>query len=75
MSSTISDAITMDHRELEDYYNQVVSSKDLDKQQRFGNQFIWELAHYPWARNLLFTPGLKRYIGGDEGRAMAEHDR
>lgn len=37
--STISEAITKDHRELEQYYNEIVNSADVDHQQRFGNQF------------------------------------
>ncbi len=51
----------------EDYYNQVVSSKDLDKQQRFGNQFIWELARHSVGEELVVYPAFEKYIGGDEG--------
>jgi hypothetical protein len=44
--STISDAITKDHRELEQYYNEITNSSDLDHQERYGNQFTWELARH-----------------------------
>jgi hypothetical protein len=37
--TSISDAITKDHRELEQYYNEVVNAADLDHQERYGNQF------------------------------------
>jgi aromatic ring hydroxylase len=43
--STISDSIIKDHRELEEYYNEVINNpENHDHQQRFGNQFVWELA-------------------------------
>ncbi|EGU77030.1 hypothetical protein IWW34DRAFT_894092 [Fusarium oxysporum f. sp. albedinis] len=44
--ASISDAITKDHRDLKEYYNEVVTSTDLDHQQRYGNQFTWELARH-----------------------------
>jgi len=72
--STISDAITKDHRELEQYYNEVVNSSDLDHQQRYGNQFTWELARHSIAEELIVYPAFEKYITS-EGKAMAEKDR
>jgi hemerythrin superfamily protein len=72
--STISDAIIKDHRELEQYYNQVTNSSDHDHQQRFGNQFTWELARHSVAEELIVYPAFERHLGV-EGHNMAEHDR
>ncbi|KAI1659701.1 hypothetical protein F4813DRAFT_387194 [Daldinia decipiens] len=49
----ISQAIEQDHRELEDYYNRIGSSKDPDEQRRFQNAFIWELSRTQLQRRSL----------------------
>jgi hemerythrin-like domain-containing protein len=72
--STISDAITKDHRELQQYYNEVVNSTDPDHQERFGNQFTWELARHSVGEELVVYPMFEKLLG-DKGKAMAEHDR
>ncbi|KAH7189847.1 hypothetical protein DER44DRAFT_816218 [Fusarium oxysporum] len=53
LSSAISDAIIQDHRDLEKYYNEVINSTDYDHQQRFGNQFVWELARHSIGEELI----------------------
>ncbi|KAK4153442.1 DNA nickase [Chaetomidium leptoderma] len=72
--STISDVITKDHRELEQYYNEVVNSSDHDHQERYGNQFTWELARHSVAEELIVYPAFEKYMGG-KGHQMAESDR
>jgi hemerythrin HHE cation binding domain-containing protein len=72
--STISDAIVKDHRELEQYYNEVVNSSDHDHQQRFGNQFTWELARHSVGEELIVYPAFEKYMGA-KGKDMAEKDR
>jgi len=72
--STICDAITKDHRELEQYYNEVINSNDHDHQQRFGNQFTWELARHSVGEELVVYPAFEKYMGA-KGKQMAEDDR
>lgn len=73
--STISDAIIKDHRELKQYYDEVVNNpNDHDHQQRFGNQFTWELARHSIGEELVVYPAFEKYLGA-KGRTMAEHDR
>jgi hypothetical protein len=72
--STISDAIIKDHRELEQYYNEITNSSDYDHQQRFGNQFTWELARHSVAEELIVYPAFERHMGS-KGHEMAEDDR
>lgn len=70
----ISDAIKKDHQELEQYYNEVINSSDQEHQQKFGNQFTWELARHSVAEELLVYPAFETHLG-EEGRQMAEDDR
>ncbi|KAF4964845.1 hypothetical protein FSARC_7273 [Fusarium sarcochroum] len=72
--SAISDAIVKDHRELKDYYNEVVNSTDHDHQQRFGNQFVWELARHSIGEELVVYPAMEKYMG-DRGKDLADSDR
>ncbi|KAH7081432.1 hypothetical protein BKA63DRAFT_530473 [Paraphoma chrysanthemicola] len=74
-ASTISEAITHDHRELQKYYNEIVNNPDdIDHQTRYGNQFTWELARHSVAEELLVYPAMEKYMG-DKGKEHAEHDR
>jgi len=72
--STISEAIKEDHRELEEYYNEIINSNDHDHQQRFGNQFTWELARHSVGEELVLYPAMEKYLGA-KGIDLAEHDR
>ncbi|GAO14076.1 uncharacterized protein UV8b_06475 [Ustilaginoidea virens] len=73
--STISEAITKDHRELEVYYNEVINNaSNHDHQQRYGNQFVWELARHSVAEELVVYPAFEKYLGV-KGKEMAESDR
>jgi hypothetical protein len=58
--TTISDAIIKDHREIEQYYNEVVNSGDQDYQQRYGNQFTWELARHSVGEELVIYPAFEK---------------
>lgn len=73
--STISDAITKDHREIEQYYNEVINNpNDHDHQTRYGNQFVWELARHSVGEELVVYPAMEKYLG-QKGKDMAESDR
>lgn len=73
--STVSAAITEDHRELETFYNEVINHpNDLDHQQRYGNQFVWELARHSVGEELVVYPAYEKYMGS-KGKEMADADR
>ncbi|KAL1591638.1 hypothetical protein SLS59_010097 [Nothophoma quercina] len=73
--ATISEAITRDHHDLRKYYNEIVNNKgDLDHQDRYGNQFRWQLARHSVAEELLVYPAFEEYLG-DAGKAQADRDR
>ena len=72
---TISEAIKADHQELEQYHNEIVNNPDNhDHQQRYGNQFVWELARHSVGEELVVYPALEKYLGA-RGRELADHDR
>lgn len=74
-TSTVSEAITKDHRELEGYYNEIINNPDnIDHQTRYGNQFTWELARHSVAEELLIYPAMEKYLG-EKGKEHAESDR
>ena len=70
----LTEAITSDHRDLEKYYNIIVNSKDADEQERYGNQFTWELARHSVAEELIVYPAMEKYMG-EAGKAHADKDR
>ena len=69
----ISDAIVKDHRELEDYYNRITQSKDLDEQTRYQNQFVWELARHSISEELVVYPVFEKSL--INGQQIAQKDR
>jgi hemerythrin superfamily protein len=72
--SSISEAITSDHRDIRKAYDEVVNSNDVDHQTRYGNQFTWELARHSIAEELIVYPAFEKYLG-HEGKSMADKDR
>lgn len=74
-SITIAEAIAHDHQKLQEFYKEVLNNPhDLDRQQRYGNEFIWELARHAVGEELVVYPAFEEYLGA-KGRRMAEHDR
>ncbi|KAL6872230.1 hypothetical protein HDV57DRAFT_520362 [Trichoderma longibrachiatum] len=73
LKTRISDAIVKDHRELEDYYNRITQSRDLDEQTRYQNQFVWELARHSISEELVVYPVLEKSI--INGQQIAQKDR
>ena len=72
--ATISQAVTNDHRELEHCYHQIINSTDHDHQERYGNQFTWELARHSAGEELVVYPAFEKHMGM-RGHNMAEIDR
>lgn len=71
--SRISDAIKTDHRELEEYYNNILTSTDPDEKTRFQNQFTQELARHSYGEELVVYPAFEKYLAN--GKPMADRDR
>ncbi|KAL7952085.1 hypothetical protein V8C42DRAFT_339967 [Trichoderma barbatum] len=71
--SRISDAIIKDHLELENYYNRITKSTDLDEQTRYQNQFVWELARHSIGEELVVYPVFEKTLVN--GQQIAQKDR
>ena len=72
-SSTVTSVITHDHRELEEFYNNIISSTDSDTKIRWQNQFTWELARHSIGEEIVVYPAMEKYV--PEGKALADKDR
>ncbi|RJE21643.1 hypothetical protein PHISCL_06019 [Aspergillus sclerotialis] len=73
MASRVSDAVIKDHRELENYFNRIVSSNDITEQTEYQNQFTWELARHSVGEELVVYPAFERHL--KDGVLMANKDR
>lgn len=73
MSPRIIDAIKDDHRELEDYYNKILTASTDKEKTQWQNQFSWELARHSIGEELVVYPVFEKSVPG--GRAMADKDR
>ncbi|RHZ58941.1 HHE domain protein [Aspergillus thermomutatus] len=67
------DTIKKDHRELEEYYNIILSSNDTDEQTRFQNKLTWELARHAVGEELVVYPALEKHLR--DGTETANKDR
>ncbi|PWI64732.1 hypothetical protein PCL_08597 [Purpureocillium lilacinum] len=65
--------IKHDHRELEDYYNRIISTNDPDEQARYQNLFVWELARHSIGEELVVYPAFEKFL--PSGEQMATKDR
>ncbi|KAG8955338.1 hypothetical protein FRC04_008689 [Tulasnella sp. 424] len=74
VSNTISQEVTQDHRELEEYYNKYQAATTEKEQTEWANQFRWELARHSAGEELVVYPALEKHLGA-EGKKIAEEDR
>ncbi|RXW11806.1 hypothetical protein EST38_g14048 [Candolleomyces aberdarensis] len=72
---TLLDAIKRDHREILAFYTEYkAAAGNHDQQERWANQLTWEIARHSIGEELVVYPLLEKSLG-DEGHALAEHDR
>jgi len=69
----VSDSVKRDHRDLEEYYNNMMVNQDPDTITRWQNQFVWELARHSVAEEIVVYPAFEEHCPG--GHEMAEKDR
>jgi hemerythrin superfamily protein len=71
--TSISEVIKRDHRELEEYYNNILKATTDDDKVRWQNQFTWELARHSIGEELVVYPLMEKAM--TDGKARADHDR
>ncbi|KAL2171408.1 hypothetical protein VTG60DRAFT_3051 [Thermothelomyces hinnuleus] len=69
----VSDRIKHDHRELEEYYNNIKGAPRDDDKVKWQNQFVWELARHSIAEELVVYPAMEKHV--PDGVRLAEKDR
>lgn len=73
MGPRISDTIKQDHREIESYYSNILSSNNDSDRTKWQNQFTWELARHSIGEELVVYPAFEKYL--PTGIEMANKDR
>ncbi|KAL4791269.1 hemerythrin HHE cation binding domain-containing protein [Aspergillus venezuelensis] len=73
MAPRIIDAIKEDHREIEDYYNKILSATTDKEKTQWQNQFTWELARHSIGEELVVYPVFEKNV--PNGGALADKDR
>ena len=72
--STITNAISRDHRELADYYKNILNAPDSDTSTRWQNQFTWALARHLVAEEFVLYPAFEKTLG-ERGRIIVDKER
>lgn len=72
--STISEAISNDHENLDVYADKIKSSTTLEEKTRWRNQFTWTLARHAISEELTVYPAMEKYLG-QEGIDLTNVDR
>ncbi|KAF9556871.1 hypothetical protein CPC08DRAFT_764939 [Agrocybe pediades] len=69
------EAIADDHQELYTYYYEYVKNKgNIDAQERWARQLIWEVARHAIGEELVVYPLMEKHLGA-EGKRLADEDR
>ncbi|KAF9425290.1 hypothetical protein BGZ94_007676 [Podila epigama] len=69
----VSEAIKHDHRELEEYYNNILNATTEDEKTGWQNQFVWELARHSVGEELIVYPAMEKLL--PNGKEMTDKDR
>ncbi|TRM59882.1 hypothetical protein BD626DRAFT_506749 [Schizophyllum amplum] len=74
-SRTLTDAIKEDHQEMYEYYDKYTKAAgDVDAQERWARQLIWEVARHAVGEELVVYPLMEQHMG-DKGLKLADQDR
>lgn len=66
-------AIKYDHREFEAFLPHIVDHKTSDERTRYGNLFVWELARYSVAEEMVVCPAMEENL--EDGYDVAKKHR
>ncbi len=72
--STISEAISNDHANLDVYANKIKLSTTLEEKTKWRNQFTWTLARHAISEELTMYPAMEKHLG-QEGTDLTNVDR
>ncbi|CAO1597548.1 MAG: hypothetical protein LQ349_005816 [Xanthoria aureola] len=71
---TISEAISGDHKSLDEYADRIRSSTSLEDKIKWRNQLTWALARHAISEELTMYPAMEKHLG-EEGLQLTNTDR
>ncbi|KAL8788966.1 MAG: hypothetical protein Q9213_001375 [Squamulea squamosa] len=71
---TISEAISTDHKSLDQYADKIRSSTSLQEKIKWRNQLTWTLARHAISEELIMYPAMEKHLG-EEGLQLTNTDR
>ena len=71
---TISEAISGDHKSLDEYADKIRSSTSLEDKTKWRNQLTWALARHAISEELTMYPAMEKHLG-EEGLQLTNTDR
>ncbi|KAL8994251.1 MAG: hypothetical protein Q9169_005720 [Polycauliona sp. 2 TL-2023] len=71
---TISEAISGDHKSLDEHADQIRSSTSLEDKTKWRNQLTWALARHAISEELTMYPAMEKHLG-EEGLQLTNTDR
>jgi hypothetical protein len=74
MMSTVTVAISRDHREVANYYKEILNATDNDTATRWQNQFTWALTRHLVAEEIVLYPAFESILG-ERGRIIVDRGK
>lgn len=71
---SISEEIIDDHEELKEYYDKYIAAETPVDQEKWANQYRWELARHTVAEEIVLYPAFEKYLG-EEGKKVSDDER
>lgn len=71
---TISEAISGDHKSLDEYADRIRSSTSLEDKTKWRNQLTWASARHAISEELTMYPAMEKHLG-EEGVQLTNTDR
>lgn len=71
---TISEAISGDHKSLDEYADRIRSSTSVAEKTKWRNQLTWALARHAISEELTMYPAMEKHLG-EEGLQLTNTDR
>ncbi|KAL8977120.1 MAG: hypothetical protein Q9205_007012 [Flavoplaca limonia] len=71
---TISEAISGDHKSLDEYADRIRSSTSLEDKTKWRNQLTWALARHAISEELTMYPAMEKHLG-EQGVLLTNTDR
>jgi len=69
----VSEALGNDHKYLDELYDNIKSSSNIDDKIKYRNMLTWNLARHAISEELTIYPAMEKYLG-EEGKELTATD-